>query len=47
MDFVSELNLTMMTEKKGIIIFNALCRVFVAIAQTELESCCKNVKLSD
>ena len=25
------------------VIHNALCRVFVAIAKTELESCCTNV----
>jgi len=26
---------------------NALCRVFVAVAKTELESCCTDVQLSD
>ena len=25
------------------VIYNALCRVFVAIAETELESCCTDV----
>jgi len=29
------------------VIHNALCRVFVAIAKTELESCCTDVSLSD
>ena len=29
------------------VIHNALCRVFVAVAKTELESCCSDVYLSD
>jgi len=29
------------------VIHNALCTVFVAIAKTELESCCTDVSLSD
>ena len=28
------------------IVHNALCRVFVAIAKTELESCCTDVRFS-
>jgi len=29
--------------QKNCVIHNALCRVFVAIARTELESCCMDV----